>query len=172
MYAGANPTRLLSLRVFRQLRDEWLSPDGVLLVNFIGYDTPERGGADARAAFPLTAAVMATLRQLFPFVRCFTEVPLDMAGDSCTNILCLATSAKEWQLRIPEQGDYANPPEGSTFWIVKNFQNWEIPLTRGGVGNGSEVEGEDEAPIHESDAEDRFAAANVVITRHMRQLVY
>lgn len=64
MYAGANPTALLSQQLFRRIRDSWLSERGVLWVNFIGYDSPLRG-EKSRVAYPLTKAIVTTLQSLY-----------------------------------------------------------------------------------------------------------
>lgn len=167
LYSGANPSTLLSQRLFRRLQDAWLSDFGVLWVNFIGYDSPERG-SKSKAAYPLTLAIVSTLQSVFRQVHCYSEVPPGFANDSCTNIVCMA-SQKPWHLAIPKDGDYWNPIHLSVFYIVKHFQEWELSATALGAGESLPVE--TAGVIQEDGSVDRFAEANRILEVQMQSLV-
>lgn len=83
-------------------------------------------------------------------VRCFREIPLDMASDLPSNIVCFAfnnvddssssgggvsdegrehaenTSPGQPLFDVPTTGDYTAPPELSSFWVQAHFHEWEI----------------------------------------------
>ena len=81
VFLGYNPWPLLSKEFFATIKNRWLSPNGKLLLNFVGY---YRTGANGlhRASHRLTAAVLRTLRSEFKSVRCYREIPLDMDADN------------------------------------------------------------------------------------------
>ena len=41
------------------------------------------------------------------------------------------SSTEPFRFVVPQTGDYAAPPALSSFWIVKNFQRWEVGLGKG-----------------------------------------
>jgi len=125
LYSGLCQLGLFSRTLFESIRDRWLAPGGVLLLNFVGSHTLGRNGTHPTSvAHVFSCAVAKTLRSVFPIVRCYREVPLTFSSP-VTNILCLA-SMRQWTIDLPAGGRYRDPPEMSPFWIVNSFQEWEV----------------------------------------------
>lgn len=116
LFNGDNPSWALNARVFATIRDDWLTSDGLLLVNFMGFHPPLRD-EDAQLADEMlhlvspTVAVYQSLKNVFRAVRCFREVPPDMLPNKPANLIFLAsTSARLLDERepflVPSDGDY------------------------------------------------------------------
>jgi spermidine synthase len=81
---GATPDHLLSLEVLQRLRG-MLEPDGIVALNFIGFDS----GPNAEA----TWAIARTVREVFPVVRLFREAAERTDPPSLSNMLFFASDA-------------------------------------------------------------------------------
>ncbi len=107
---GKNALRTLTREVFQLIADSWLlkpAPDdthyqpcqehgachGVLAVNFVGLaaDPGTALGPAARSAFSFSRDVVARLRDVFPHVRCFRDLPADFRPAQVSNVCCFAT---------------------------------------------------------------------------------
>lgn len=77
----------------------------------------------------------------------------------------------QWRLQIPATGDYWDPLYLSVYWIVKHFQEWELPLTAGPERKEIQRAAWEGDVILAQDDADRFAQANAVVEAQMRVLV-
>lgn len=110
---GAVPDHLLSVEVLERIR-EVLRPGGLLALNFVGaYQGPLAASAQA---------VAATVRHVFPHVRCFRDLSPAKDPEGLSNLLFFASD---------DPVDFAIPP-GTTFEsplceeILTSFQGWEV----------------------------------------------
>lgn len=79
---GTNPSYLLSLEVFRQIK-RLLQPGGVLVVNFVGFTS----GEHARASY----AAATTMREVFKDVRVFRDASPEGRSSPLANMLFFAS---------------------------------------------------------------------------------
>jgi spermidine synthase len=107
---GTTPTHLLSLEVLRAIRG-LLRPNGILVLNFVGY------GAGLEAAAP--EMVWRTLQVIFPHVRVFRDEP---PSDAPGNLIFFA-SESAIELSIPADARSNDPAELST---MRSMQEWEV----------------------------------------------
>ena len=100
VFSGASDVAQLSAATAALLRDRWLHPDGLLLLNFVGFVQPrfEARGAEGDAGLPdpyalITLPQLRILRTAFDDVRCFSEGPLALLPrDEPSNIVCAAAT--------------------------------------------------------------------------------
>lgn len=119
VFIGSNPGHLHSVEVFQRIQQHWLSPAGVLLVNFVGF---HRGNGSH-----ISQKLARTLRQVFSHTRCYRDEDPAEKLDSAANLVCFS-STEPFRFVVPKTGDYGAPPPLSSFWIMKNFQLWEVLL--------------------------------------------
>jgi len=125
LFSARNPSALLRRAILQRLRDAWLDAEtGVLIVNFLGYHDPS-ASAEAASGYPLGSALARSLRQVFPTVRCYREVPLDHDTGSVANIMCWA-SARPWRYEPPTTGEFADAQKFSPQWATRHYQQWEV----------------------------------------------
>ena len=110
---GTTPEHLLSVEVIRRIHD-LLTPGGVLVLNFPGYDHGKNAAG--------TWAVARTLRAVFPNMRVFRDAPPDEEPESPTNIVFFASEG-DLEFRIPANAAFENP---TCEQIQRSFQSWEI----------------------------------------------
>eukprot|EP00041_Stephanoeca_diplocostata_P013436 m.235441 g.235441 ORF g.235441 m.235441 type:complete len:409 (+) comp19337_c0_seq1:118-1344(+) len=136
LFNGDNPSWTLNSRVFAVIRDNWLTSEGLFLLNFMGFHPPDRE-KDAQLADEMlhlvspTVAVYQSLKSVFRAVRCFREVPPDMLPDKPANLIFLASASTQLlddrePFPTPTDGDYKDPPKLSPFWAQKYFHTFEI----------------------------------------------
>ena len=106
VFTGASDGARLSAEMAVLLRDRWLLPGGLLLLNFVGFVQPqsktasntaaERGEDDPEppdAYTLITRPQVRVLRDTFADVRCFAEGPLPLLPrDEPSNIVCAAAT--------------------------------------------------------------------------------
>jgi SAM-dependent methyltransferase len=110
---GTTPEHLLSVEVIRRIHD-LLTPGGVVVLNFPGYDHGENAAG--------TWAVARTLRSVFPNMRAFRDGPADEEPESPTNIVFFASDG-DLEFRIPANTAFENP---TCEQIQRSFPSWEI----------------------------------------------
>jgi SAM-dependent methyltransferase len=106
---GTTPEHLLSLEVARRVHDV-LRPNGVLALNFVGY----QDGPKAEAS----RAVARTLRAVFPHVRVFRDSPLDEKADEASNMVFFASGAP-LEFTVPAKVRAESE-------VLRSFEQWEI----------------------------------------------
>jgi SAM-dependent methyltransferase len=104
---GTTPEHLLSLEVLRRIH-EVLRADGVLALNFVGY----QDGPKAEAS----RAVARTLRSVFRSVRIFRDSPPGENPSEASNLIFFASDAPV-AFSIPAQ---------SREKVLHSFQDWEV----------------------------------------------
>jgi spermidine synthase len=110
---GAAPEHLLSLEVLERVH-ELLRPNGVLALNFVGYQRgPHVAGSQA---------VARTLRAVFHTVRSFRDRPIDEKPDAAVNLTFFASDAP-LAFTIPADADFENE---ACAHILHSFQAWEV----------------------------------------------
>lgn len=110
---GGTPVHLLSLEVFRQIKS-MLKPDGVLLVNFVGFANSDRSDA--------TDAVARTLQEVFGEVRLFRDAEARSSG--LANLLYFA-SDQPLDFSLLVNVAYENQRCAET---LGRFTRWEVPI--------------------------------------------
>ncbi|KAF1784536.1 S-adenosyl-L-methionine-dependent methyltransferase [Phytophthora cactorum] len=143
VYTGWNPFAFFVREEMLRVRDNWLTTDGVLVMNFVGYMQ------DPRAAAP--KSIYRTLQSVFKHVKCFREME-EPDEPEAANIVFYA-SDKPFDFNLPSTGMYKNPPAHTFFSVVKNFPDWEI---------FTELRDDVEVAIHQEveDEEVRFVSSN------------
>jgi predicted membrane-bound spermidine synthase len=104
---GTTPEHLLSLEVAERIR-AILNPDGVLALNFVGYQDGPKSEA--------SRAVARTLRKVFPVVRVFRDSPPDKNADEASNLIFFASNGPL---------SFAIPPQ-ATEKVLRAFEEWEV----------------------------------------------
>ncbi len=110
---GATPDHLLSLEVLQRIH-AMLRPNGVLMLNFIGYDS----GENAEASF----AVARTIRAAYRNVRVFRDAPLLEDPGEPDNMIFFASDG-ELRFSIPANAPFENDVCEQ---IQRSFQAWEV----------------------------------------------
>ncbi|CAE7208894.1 unnamed protein product [Symbiodinium sp. CCMP2592] len=123
VFNGSNPGHMHSVEVFARLKDHWLIPGGILVLNFVGFHR----GPSSQLSFD----VATTLRAVFQVARCYRDQGLEEEPDMAANLVCFA-SDDDFRFNVPQSGDFSNPIPLSSFWVMQEFQAWEVlkPLTR------------------------------------------
>jgi spermidine synthase len=137
LFMGSNPGHLYSKQVFEQIQRVWLRADGIVAVNFVGLHV----GAGSKSARILAR----TLRAVFSVVRCYRDSHPSQEPEFATNIVCFA-STTPFEFKVPvHHPDLVDPIEGSSFWVMKHFQKWEVltEVERGGKDNKVETEADE-----------------------------
>uniref|UniRef100_H3H6E2 Uncharacterized protein n=1 Tax=Phytophthora ramorum TaxID=164328 RepID=H3H6E2_PHYRM len=116
VYTGWNPFAFFVREEMMHVRDNWLTADGVLVMNFVGYMQ------DPRAVAP--KSIYRTLQSVFKHVKCFREMEEEDEPDAA-NIVFYA-SDKPFSFNLPTTREYRNPPVHTFFSVVKNFPKWEV----------------------------------------------
>jgi len=110
---GVTPEHLLSVEVVTAVR-RILQPQGVLVLNFPGYDRgPKAAG---------TWAAIRTLRTVFPAVRAFRDGPSDEASGAPTNLIFFASDSRV-DFSIPSDARFENQTCERT---IRSFPSWEV----------------------------------------------
>jgi spermidine synthase len=109
---GGTPEHLLSREVVARIR-ALLRPDGVLALNFVGYEH----GPNAEASW----SVMRTLRSVFPVVRAFRDGPAE-EENSLSNLVFFA-SGRALSFEIPRAAQFENDACAE---VLRQFQRWEV----------------------------------------------
>ncbi|OWZ22861.1 hypothetical protein PHMEG_0002353 [Phytophthora megakarya] len=143
VYTGWNPFAFFVREEMLHVRENWLTADGVLVMNFVGYMQ------EPRAAAP--KSIYRTLQSVFNHVKCFREMEEPNEPDAA-NIVFYA-SDEPFDFDLPSTGMYANPPKHTFFSVVKHFPEWEI---------FTELKDDVEVAIHQDmdDEEVRFVSSN------------
>ncbi|KAG7380328.1 hypothetical protein PHYPSEUDO_007300 [Phytophthora pseudosyringae] len=143
VYTGWNPFAFFVREEMLRVRENWLTADGVLVMNFVGYMQGPRAAAPK--------SIYRTLQSVFKHVKCFREMEEPDEPDAA-NIVFYA-SDKPFDFNLPNTGMYKNPPAHTFFNVVKKFPNWEI---------FTELKAEVEVAIHQEmeDEEVRFVPSN------------
>ncbi|KAL4109609.1 hypothetical protein PRIC1_001308 [Phytophthora ramorum] len=143
VYTGWNPFAFFVREEMMHVRDNWLTADGVLVMNFVGYMQ------DPRAVAP--KSIYRTLQSVFKHVKCFREMEEDDEPDAA-NIVFYASN-KPFSFNLPTTREYRNPPVHTFFSVVKNFPKWEI---------FTELQADVEVAIHQemTDEEVRFVSSD------------
>eukprot|EP00439_Symbiodinium_sp_Y106_P079372 s2042_g18.t1 len=123
VFNGSNPGHMHSVEVFARLKDHWLIPGGILVLNFVGFHR----GPGSQLSFD----VATTLRAVFQVARCYRDQGLEEEPDMAANLVCFA-SDEDFRFNVPQSGDFSNPIPLSSFWVMQEFQAWEVlkPLSR------------------------------------------
>ncbi|GMF22318.1 unnamed protein product [Phytophthora fragariaefolia] len=99
VYTGWNPFAFFVREEMLHVRENWLTRDGVLVMNFVGYMQ------DPRAAAP--KSIYRTLQSVFKHVKCFREMEQPDEPDAA-NIVFYA-SDKPFSFNVPTTGMYRDP---------------------------------------------------------------
>ncbi|TMW63687.1 hypothetical protein Poli38472_002628 [Pythium oligandrum] len=118
VYTGWNPVAFFVREVLETVRDKWLTPRGVLVLNFVGYIQGEHS--------VVPKSIYRTLQSLYPHVKAFREFE-DRHLHPVVNIVFFA-SKEPFTFYVPTTGMYRNPVPGNYFDAVRNFQKWEVSL--------------------------------------------
>ncbi len=110
---GVTPDHLMSTEIFSELR-ELLTPEGVLAVNFVGFQSAPKNTA--------TLALMATLRSVFPHVRAFRDKDPAKDPDKLGNIIFFASKVP-LELHIPAGERFF---DGTCAQILPALSEWEL----------------------------------------------
>lgn len=110
---GATPDHLLSLEVVNDIRKA-LKADGVLALNFVGY----QHGPHVEASW----LIARTLRAAFKNVRIFRDRPQETKPDIAVNLVFVASDGA-LSFDIPRGGEFHN---AECERIARSFQGWEI----------------------------------------------
>jgi spermidine synthase len=110
---GATPEHLLSREVLDRIHG-LLRPNGVLLLNFAGYQR----GPHSEASY----AVARTVRSVFSHVRAFRDSPPSEEADAPSNLVFFATDG-ELNFAIPEGAHFENE---TCERIQRSFFGWEV----------------------------------------------
>lgn len=111
---GATPDHLLSLEVLQDIRRA-LRPNGVLALNFVGYQR----GPHVEASL----LVARTARAAFRHVRVFRDRPLDVKADAAVNLVFFASDAP-LEFDVPAGARQFHNDECER--IARSFQDWEL----------------------------------------------
>ncbi|KAE8998551.1 hypothetical protein PR003_g20555 [Phytophthora rubi] len=143
VYTGWNPFAFFVREEMLHVRESWLTQEGVLAMNFVGYMHGPRAAAPK--------SIYRTLQSVFKYVKCFREMEAPDEPDAA-NIVFYA-SDKPFSFNLPTTRMYQNPPPHTYFSVVKNFPKWEI---------FTELQAEVEVAIHQEvdDEEVRFVSSN------------
>ncbi|TDH70837.1 hypothetical protein CCR75_008333 [Bremia lactucae] len=115
VYTGRNPFAFVLREQILRIHKEWLTPDGVLVMNFVGYIK----GVHAVAP----KSIYRTLQSVFQYVKCFRE--LEERTIEALNIVFYASN-QPIDFILPSTGMYENPLSETHFYAVIHFQDWEI----------------------------------------------
>ena len=135
LFVGHNPLLLLERGVIKSIKDKWLNDDGVLLVDFFGYQHAGTGaGAPNEHGHALSVAVQATLEDVFgppPTVRCFRELDAALYPDKPSNLIFAAWAGKPPAagappFAVPDDPEFPDAIEGSVHWVQQHFHEFEI----------------------------------------------
>ena len=122
VFNGSNPGHMHSKEVFARLKD-WLQPGGILVVNFVGFHRGPNSQVSHKVA--------ATLRAVFGFARCYRDQAPEEEPDQAANLVCFASDAP-FRFNVPQGGDFRSPVPLSSFWVMRQFQAWEVLRPGGG----------------------------------------
>ncbi|KAJ0400386.1 hypothetical protein ATCC90586_011511 [Pythium insidiosum] len=179
VYTGWNPFAFFVREVMEAVKAHWLTPHGVLVLNFVGFINGEH------AAVP--RSIHRTLSAVFPHVKTFREVP-NAAESDAINIVFFASN-EPFEFNVPTDDLYADPTPNTYYHVVRNFQHWQIFTddeaveTNGSVEievtqslDAEEVSFERSAPraqiLTQSDhGEEVFRATHTLTQEHMRKRV-
>lgn len=142
VYTGWNPFAFFVREEMLKVRDSWLTDDGVLVMNFVGY---------MQGPFAVAPkSIYRTLQSVFKHVKSYREME-EPNDPSAANIVFYA-SDKPFSFNPPTTQAYQNPPPNTYFSVVKNFMKWEI---------FTELQAEVEVAIHQEieDEEVRFESS-------------
>ncbi|ETV88379.1 hypothetical protein H257_00016 [Aphanomyces astaci] len=112
VYTGYNVVPFYTDATMWQLKESWLKPRGVVVLNFVGYDNSD-----------LVRAIHTTLRSVFQHVRCFREMAQSIEGEPA-NLVFYASSAPV-TFKLPTGSLYEDNPAGY-YEVIAHFQQWEI----------------------------------------------
>jgi hypothetical protein len=143
VYTGWNPFAFFVREEMLHIREHWLTTDGVLVMNFVGYMHGPRAAAPK--------SIYRTLQSVFKHVKSFREMEEPDEPDAA-NIVFYA-SDKPFGFNLPTTREYRNPPKHTFFSVVKNFPTWEI---------FTDLKADVEVAIHQdmADEEVRFVSSN------------
>ncbi|KAL7692374.1 putative S-adenosyl-L-methionine-dependent methyltransferase [Plasmopara halstedii] len=116
VYTGWNPFAFLVREKILLIRKNWLTIDGVLVMNFVGFMHGPRAAAPK--------SIYRTLQSAFKHVKCFREME-DPNDPEAGNIVFYA-SDKHIDFALPSTGIYKDPPPNTFYSVVTNFPNWQI----------------------------------------------
>ncbi|KAJ8548732.1 hypothetical protein ON010_g10940 [Phytophthora cinnamomi] len=134
VYTGWNPFAFFVREEMLHVRENWLTQDGVLVMNFVGYMHGHRAAAPK--------SIYRTLQSVFKYVKSFREMEAPDEPDAA-NIVFYA-SDKPFNFNLPTTRMYQNPPANTYFSIF------------------TELQAEVEVAIHQEmdDEEVRFVSSN------------
>ncbi|CAI5737505.1 unnamed protein product [Peronospora destructor] len=117
VYTGSNPLEFFVREEMLRIRENWLIPEGVLVLNFVGYIQDFRTAA--------SKSIYRTLQSVFRHVKGFREMEDEPDEPEAANIVFYA-SDKPFSFNLPTTHMYQNPERNSYFRVVKHFPEWEI----------------------------------------------
>ncbi|KAF4320390.1 hypothetical protein BBO99_00004306 [Phytophthora kernoviae] len=143
VYTGWNPFAFFLREEMVKIRENWLTPDGVLVMNFVGYMQGSRAVAPK--------SVYRTLQSVFKHVKSYREME-ELDDPTAANIVFYASN-EPFSFNLPKSHQYQNPEPNTYFSVVKNFPTWEI---------FTELQADVEVAIHQeiTDEEVRFVSSN------------
>ncbi|GMF19454.1 unnamed protein product [Phytophthora lilii] len=109
VYTGWNPFAFFVREEMMRIRENWLTQDGVLVMNFVGYMHGPRAAAPK--------SIYRTLQSVFNHVKCFREMENPDEPDAA-NIVFYA-SDEPFSFNLPNTGVYKDPP-AYTFFSLKD----------------------------------------------------
>ena len=107
VYTGWNPFAFFVREKMLQVRDNWLTADGVLVMNFVGYMH------GPPAAVP--KSIYRTLQSVFKYVKCFREME-ELDELDALNLVFYA-SDKPIGFSLPTTEMYQDPPDHTYFSV-------------------------------------------------------
>ncbi|KAG7397827.1 hypothetical protein PHYBOEH_012089 [Phytophthora boehmeriae] len=143
VYTGWNPFAFFLREEMMKIRENWLTPDGVLVMNFVGYMQGPRAVAPK--------SIYRTLQSVFKHVKSYREME-EPDDPTAANIVFYASN-EPFSFNLPKSLQYQNPQPNTYFSVVKNFPTWEI---------FTELQADVEVAIHQemTDEEVRFESTD------------
>ncbi|KAF0720619.1 Aste57867_176 [Aphanomyces stellatus] len=114
VYTGYNVVPFYTDEIMWLLKESWLKPQGVVVLNFVGYYNGPH--------MDLVRAIHATLLSVYQYVRCFRELPYNDKEEPA-NLVFYASSAPI-TFTLPTGGMYDNP--AGYYEVITKFQEWEM----------------------------------------------
>ncbi|CAI5733933.1 unnamed protein product [Hyaloperonospora brassicae] len=151
VYTGWNPFAFFVREKMLQVRENWLTLNGVLVMNFVGYVH------GPHAVVP--KSIYRTLQSVFKYVKCYRE--MEEVDERDASNLVFYASDKPFSFNLPTTERYQDAPDHTYFSVVKNFPKWEI---------FAELQDQVEVAVHQEMEEEevRFVASNKDELPHTR----
>lgn len=116
VYTGWNPFAFFVREKMELIRENWLTRDGVLVMNFVGFMHGPRVVAPA--------SIYRTLQSVFKYVKCFRE--MENPNDREAANIVFYASDELFDFNLPSTGMYENPPANTFYSVVANFPKWQL----------------------------------------------